>query len=118
MYIQGFLTPVPEAAKDAYLALAKKVATKLTELGVIELAECWEEDIADGKVTDFRMAVKAEPGEKVVFSWMVWPDKATADAGHEKMTSEGFWDGAMDNIPFDGKRMVYGGFTPIFTMGR
>ena len=118
MYIQGFLTPVPETAKDAYLALAKQIATKLTELGVIELAECWEEDITDGKLTDFRMAVKAEPGEKVVFSWMVWPDKATADAGHKRMMDDDFWDGAMEDVPFDGKRMVYGGFTPIFTMGR
>ena len=118
MYIQGFVIPVPADSKEAYFALAEKAAGKFAELGVTEIAECWEEDVTDGKVTDFRMAVKAEPGEKIVFSWMAWPDKATADAGHEKMMADDFWEESMGDMPFDGKRMIYAGFTPIFTMGR
>ena len=118
MYVQGFLIPVPEDKQEAYRVMAEKAASKFAELGVTEIAECWEEDVTDGKVTDFRRAVKAEPGEKIVFSWMVWPDKATADAGHERMTSDGFWDEPMGDMPFDGMRMIWGGFTPIFTMGR
>lgn len=118
MYVQGFLIAVPEDKKEAYLALAKKSAAKFAEYGVTEIVEGWEEDVSDGKVTDFRMAVKAEPGEKIVFSWMVWPDKATCDAAHGKMQDDPFWEEEFSDVPFDGKRMIYGGFSPIFTMGR
>jgi uncharacterized protein YbaA (DUF1428 family) len=118
MYIQGFLIAVPEGNKDAYRALAEKAAAKFSEYGVTEIVEAWEESVPDGKVTDFRMATKAEPGEKIVFSWMVWPDKATYEASHEKMQSDPFWAEEMGEMPFDGMRMIWGGFTPIFTLGR
>ena len=118
MYVQGFLIAVPEGNKEAYRALAEKAAAKFAEYGVTEIVEAWEEDVADGKVTDFRMATKAEAGERIVFSWMVWPDKATCDAAHGKMAEDDFWAQDMGEMPFDGMRMMWGGFTPIFTMGR
>ncbi len=117
MYVQGFLIAVPEGKKDAYRDLAARAADKFAEYGVTEIMEAWEEDVPDGKVTDFRMATKAEPGEKIVFSWMIWPDKATCDAAGEKMHEDEFWSQDMD-MPFDGKRMMWGGFSPLFTMGR
>ncbi|KLE35159.1 DUF1428 domain-containing protein [Aurantiacibacter luteus] len=117
MYVQGFLIAVPEDKKDAYVAMARSAADKFAEYGVTEIVETWEEDVTDGKHTDFRMATKAEPGEKIVFSWMVWPDKATCDAAHAKMMEDPFWE-QLGDMPFDGKRMIWGGFAPVFTMGR
>ncbi len=117
MYVQGFLVAVPQDKKDAYREVAEKAATKFIEYGVIEIVESWEEDVTDGKVTDFRMATKAQPDEKIVFSWMIWPDKATCDAASEKMQDDPFWSQDFD-MPFDGKRMIWGGFTPIFISGR
>ncbi len=88
MYVQGFLVAVPEGQKDAYRDVAARAADKFAEYGVTEIMEAWEEDVPDGKVTDFRMATKAEPGEKIVFSWMIWPDKATCDAAHARMQDD------------------------------
>ncbi len=118
MYVQGFLIPVPEGKKEAYRAIAQKVGAKFVEYGVTEIVEAWEDDVPDGKVTDFRMATRAETGEKIVFSWMVWPDKATCDAAKQKMESDPFWAEDMSEMPFDGKRMIWGGFAPILTIGR
>ena len=118
MYVQGFLLAVPEDKKDAYTKMAADAADMFRDMGVLEIVEAWEEDVKDGKVTDFRMAAKAEPGEKIVFSWMIWPDRATCDAAAEKMMNG---DGVSDmptEMPFDGMRMMWGGFTPVFTMGR
>ncbi len=118
MYVQGFLLAVPEGNKAAYAEMAMRAAHKFREYGVTEIVEAWEDDVTDGKVTDFRMATKAQPGEKIVFSWMIWPDKATCDAAHEKMSDDPFWQEDMGDMPFDGMRMMWGGFSPIFTAGR
>lgn len=118
MYVQGFLVAVPEDKKAAYAEMAMRAAHKFKEYGVTEIVESWEDDIADGKVTDFRMATKAEPGERIVFSWMIWPDKATCDAASTKMQTDPFWQEDMGDMPFDGKRMMWGGFKPIYTTGR
>lgn len=118
MYIQGFLLPVPEGNKEAYRAMAEKAGAKFREYGVTEIVEAWEDDVPDGKVTDYRMATKAKDGEKIVFSWMIWPDKATAEAAHAKMENDPFWQEETDEMPFDGMRMMWGGFDPIFTSGR
>lgn len=117
MYVQGFLIAVPEDKKAAYTELASKAAEKFAEYGVTEIVEAWEEDVSDGKVTDFRKATKAQAGEKIVFSWMIWPDKATCDGAHQKMQEDDFWSQDME-MPFDGMRMIWGGFAPVFTMGR
>jgi uncharacterized protein YbaA (DUF1428 family) len=115
MYIQGFVIPVQEDKKDAYRKVAEDFWPIARDYGALGQFECWEADVKDGQHTDFRRAVALEPGEKVVFSWMVWPDKATADASHEKMMSDDRMKGFEMPMPFDGKRMVIGGFDPIFT---
>lgn len=120
MYVQGFVIPVPEGNKDAYREVARKFWEIAEDYGALSQIECWEADVKDGTTTDFRMAVKAESGEKIVFSWMTWPDRETADASHEKLMADprmaeqfGSPDGS--DMPFDGKRMIIGGFEPLFT---
>ena len=118
MYIQGFLVPVPADNRDAYREIAEKFWPIAHDYGAIEHVEAWEADVPDGKQTDFRRAVALEEGEKVVFSWVLWPDKATADSSHEKMMSDPRMKEFGDNRPWDGKRMVYGGFEPLVVKGR
>jgi uncharacterized protein YbaA (DUF1428 family) len=117
MYIQGFIIPVPADKQDAYREMAEKYWPIARDNGALEHVECWEGDVADGKRTDFRRAVALEEGEKVVFSWVIWPDKAAADANHEKMMTDPRMEEMGSDMPFDGKRMVYGGFEPILNEG-
>ncbi len=108
-YIDGFVVPVPAAKKEAYRKAAAKMAPLFMEFGVTRVVECWGDNIPDGKVTDFKRAVKAEAGENVVFSWMVWPSKAVRDAGMKKIMSDSRMQPGQD-VPFDMKRMIFGGF--------
>lgn len=117
MYVTGFLLAVPEDKKEAYREMAASAGPFFQKHGAIEIMEAWEEDVRDGQHTDFRMAVKAEAGEKIVFSWIVWPSKDVADAAEQAMHTDP--DMQMPGeMPFDGKRMIFGGFAPIFTLGR
>ena len=111
-YIDGYVVPVPAGNKAAYKAMAEQALVLFREYGATRVVECWGDDVPDGKVTDFRGAVKATGDEVVVFSWIEWPDKATRDAGQKTMME----DERMKNIegmPFDGRRMIYGGFTVL-----
>ena len=115
MYVNGFVLPVPADQKDAYRTMAEEFWEIARDYGCLSHVEAWEADIKDGQWTDFRKAVDQKEGEKIVFSWMTWPDKATADASHDKMMTdprmEKWGDGS--SMPFDGKRMIFGGFDPI-----
>jgi uncharacterized protein YbaA (DUF1428 family) len=111
-YVDGFVAAVPKANRDQYLAHAKESAKVFKEYGATKCVETWEDDVPDGKVTDFHRAVQAKPDEAVVFSWIRWPDKATRDDGWKKMMDDDRMKSA--SMPFDGKRMIYGGFAPIF----
>jgi uncharacterized protein YbaA (DUF1428 family) len=108
-YIDGFVIPVPAGKKEAYRAMAAKAAPIFKEFGATRIVECWGDDIPDGKVTDFKGAVKAESGENVVFSWIVWPSKAVRDEGNRKVMEDPRMK-MTDDMPFDGKRLIYGGF--------
>lgn len=113
-YIDGFVLPVPEGNKQAYLDLASMAAPIFMEHGATRVVECWGDDLMKGKTNDFYTAVIAEPGENVVFSWIEWPDKATRDAGNAKiMTDERMQPKPGEEMPFSGKRMIYSGFAPI-----
>lgn len=119
MYVQGFVIPVPEGKKQAYRDVAEKYWPIARKNGALEHVEAWEADVPEGKQTDFRKAVDLKDGEKVLFSWVVWPDKATADAANEQiMNDPSMSDMNPDDMPFDGKRMIYGGFEPILEEGR
>lgn len=111
-YITGFITPVPEANKAVYIQSAAESWPLFRDYGALAHWETWEDDVPDGKVTSFPMAVQREPGEKVVFSWLVWPDKASSDACFATMDSDPRWQEM--KMPFDGKRMVFGSFQTIF----
>ncbi|MBA4164529.1 MAG: DUF1428 domain-containing protein [Erythrobacter sp.] len=117
MYVNGFVLAVSEGNKGAYKEMAEKFWMIAKDYGAKTQVECWEVDVPDGKTTDFRRAVKCEDGEKIVFSWVVWDNKQAADSGHDKMMADprmaefGNPDGS--DMPFDGKRLIYGGFEPI-----
>jgi uncharacterized protein YbaA (DUF1428 family) len=110
-YIDGFVLAVPAANKQAYVETAAAFAELFREYGATRIVECWGDDVPDGKLTDFRRAVKAEDSEVVVFSWIEYPSKEVRDAANAKMRA----DPRMTNapMPFDGKRMIYGGFAPV-----
>jgi uncharacterized protein YbaA (DUF1428 family) len=112
-YVDGFVLPVMPEKKDDYLALARKAAGDFNKYGALRLVEAWGDDVPDGKQTDFRRAVQAKEGENVVFSFIEWPDKATRDAGWEKMMADPNMQPDHGNMPFDGTRMFWGGFDII-----
>ena len=120
-YIDGFVIAVPTANKQKFIDHARMADPVFVEMGATRILECWEDDVKDGKVTDFRRAVAAEAGESVVFSWIEWPDKSTRDIAMAKMMSGDMNDPRMDPaknpMPFDGKRMIFGGFNPVVTLG-
>lgn len=107
-YIDAVLLPVRTDDKDIYRAHAKEAAELFKRYGMISATECWGDDVPEGQVTSMRSAVMLEPGETVVFNWMVWPSKALRDEAWSKIPD----DPAMQalEMPFDGKRMIFGGF--------
>lgn len=120
-YIDGFVIACPEANKQKFIDHANMADNVFIEMGATRVVECWGDDVPEGTTTDFRMAVKAEAGEAVLFSWIEWPDKATRDAGMAKMTEmmtdpsklDPRMDPEKNPMPFDGKRMIFGGFVPV-----
>jgi uncharacterized protein YbaA (DUF1428 family) len=116
-YFEGFVVPVPEANRDAYRKHASDAAPLFQEFGVTQMVEAWDSDVHEGKVTDFRMAVDAKPDEKVVFSWFEYPSKADRDAATEKFMSDPRMKEMGESMPFDGKRMIVGGFEAIVEEG-
>lgn len=121
-YIDGFIIAVPTANKQKFIDHANKCDSIFTEFGATRVVECWGDDVPDGNVTDFGKAVQAKDDESVVFSWIEWPDKETRDAAMTKMMSDDFCDERMDPeknpMPFDGARMIYGGFIPVYEIGK
>ncbi|MDX3907135.1 MAG: DUF1428 family protein [Pigmentiphaga sp.] len=112
-YVEGFVAAVPAANKEAYRQHAVEAAPLFKEFGVSRMVECWGDDVPDGKVTDFRRAVQAKDDEVVVFSWFEYPSKEVRDAAVQKMMSDPRMKAMGDTMPFDGKRMIFGGFVPI-----
>ena len=116
-YFEGFVLPVPESRREEYRKHAAGAAPLFHEIGVQRHFEAWDSDVPEGKVTDFRKAVDAKPDEKVVFSWFEYPDRATRDAANQKMMSDPRMKEMGETMPFDGKRMIMGGFEAIVEEG-
>lgn len=117
MYICGLVIPVPAENMEAYRAWAENGARIFKSYGCLEIVESWEDYVPDGTRTDFRRAVDAREGEKIVFTWQIWPDKESLDAAEARMHADGALEPAGE-IPFDAGRMILGCFKPISTMGR
>ena len=116
-YIDGFVIACPKAKQQEFVKHASTIDTMFLEMGALRVVECWADDVPTGTLTDFRMAVKATEDEDVAFSWIERPDKATRDAAMARLrdpeTSDPRMDQSKNPMPFDGKRMIYGGFTPV-----
>jgi uncharacterized protein YbaA (DUF1428 family) len=112
-YADGYLLPVPVANKDAYRDMAAMAAGVFKECGATRVVEAWGDDVPEGKVTDYRRAVKAKDNEIVVFSWAEWPSKEARNEGWKKVMADPRMQPEANSMPFDGQRMIYGGFEPI-----
>lgn len=112
-YYQGFLLAVPKGNKDAYVRMAGEGWAMFKKGGALGMVEAWGEDVPRGKLTDIYRATKAEEGEIAVFSWTLWPDRATCDAAAKAMEAE-MADFDASQMPFDGMRMMWAGFDPLF----
>lgn len=119
-YIDGFVIAVPTANRQKFIDHATGADSVFIEYGALRVVECWGDDVPAGEVTDFRGAVKATDEETVCFSWIEWPDKATRDAAFARMMDPANVDPRLDPaknaMPFDGKRMIFGGFAPVVDM--
>ena len=116
-YIDGFVIAVPKGNKQKFIEHAKQGDSVFIEYGAKRVLECWGDDVKDGKLTDFRRAVQAKDDEAVVFSWIEWPDKATRDAAMAKVMNDPRLNPQSNPMPFDGKRMIFGGFSPVLELG-
>ncbi len=116
-YIDGFVIPVPTENRQQFIEHATNTDRLFKEFGATRILECWGDDVRNGTLTDFRKAVDAKDDETVVFSWIEWPDKATRDGAmgriHELFEADSRFDPEENPVPFDGKRMIYGGFAPV-----
>jgi uncharacterized protein YbaA (DUF1428 family) len=121
-YVDGFVIAVPAANRQGFLDHANKIDPLFLDLGATRVVECWEEDVPDGKLTDFRRAVQAGPDERIVFAWVEWPSKPVRDAGMAEMDrrmqagGDPAMDPARNPMPFDGKRMIFGGFETVIDL--
>jgi uncharacterized protein YbaA (DUF1428 family) len=116
-YIDGFVAAVPLANKEAYREHAANALPYFKKLGATRMVENWGDDVPDGKLTDFKRSVKAKPDEVIIFSWLEYPDKATRDKANESMMNDPAMKDMGKSMPFDGQRMIFGGFEPINDTG-
>jgi uncharacterized protein YbaA (DUF1428 family) len=110
-YFDGYVLAVPTADKAKFVDHASRMDRLMLEHGALEVVEGWGDDVPDGTLTDLKRAVQAKEDETVVFAWVRWPDKATRDAGWGKMMADERM--SAEPMPFDGKRMIFGGFAPV-----
>lgn len=112
-YVDGFIAAVPTANREKFKQHAESIAAIFKENGALSVVECWGDDVPEGKVTSFPMAVKLKEGETVVFSWIIWPSRQTRDAGMQKVMADPRLQPDVNPMPFDGQRMIFGGFEII-----
>ncbi|MFY9288226.1 MAG: DUF1428 domain-containing protein [Alphaproteobacteria bacterium] len=112
-YVDGFVAAVPTANRAKYIQHCSDAGKVFKEFGALEYVECWGDDVPEGKLTSFPMAVQRKDDETVIFSWVVWPSKAVRDEGMKKIMDDPRLKPDVNPMPFDGKRLIYGGFEPV-----
>ena len=112
-YVDGFVAAVPTANREKFLRHAQQGAAVLKENGALQGVECWGGDVQEGKLTSFATAVQRKEDETVIFSWIVWPSKAARDEGMKKFMADPRMQPEANPMPFDGKRVIFGGFETI-----
>jgi uncharacterized protein YbaA (DUF1428 family) len=112
-YVDGFVVAVPTANRELYRRHAQSAAAVFKEYGALSVVECWGDDVPEGKLTSFPLAVKRKDDETVVFSWVTWPSRQTRDAGMQKVMADPRLQPDRNPMPFDGQRLIYGGFEVI-----
>jgi uncharacterized protein YbaA (DUF1428 family) len=112
-YVDGLVAAVPTSNREIYKKHAEAAAVVFKEHGALKLVECWGDDVPEGKVTSFPMAVKRKDDETVVFSWIIWPSRNVRDEAMKKVMADPRLKPDVNPMPFDGKRMIYGGFEMI-----
>ena len=112
-YIDGFVAAVPTANRDAYKRHAERAAVIFKEYGALKVVECWGDDVPDGKLTSFPIAVRKKADESVVFSWIEWPSRQVRDDGMKKVMADPRSQPNANPMPFDGQRLIYGGFQTL-----
>lgn len=112
-YVDGFVAAVPTANREIYRQHAERAAAVFKEHGALSVVECWGDDVPEGKLTSFPMAVQRQADETVVFSWITWPSKQVRDEGMKKVMEDPRLQPDTNPMPFDGKRLIYGGFQMI-----
>lgn len=115
-YVDGFVLAVSTINREKYQKYAEDAAVVFKENGALNVVECWGNDVPEGKKTSFPMAVQCKPDETVVFSWVIWPSKAVRDHGIEKVMQDPRFDMIQNPMPFDGQRMIFGGFDMIVSV--
>src|SRR5689334_18263253 len=112
-YVDGFIAAVPTANRNAYKNHAEAAAVVFKENGALKVVECWGDDVPEGQLTSFPMAVKRKSDETVVFSWILWPSREVRDKGMKALRTHPRMQPDVNPMPFDAKRMIFGGFVPI-----
>ncbi len=115
-YLDGYVCAVPTDKRDEYRQHAEEAAKAFRKYGALRVVESWGDDVPEGKVTSFPMAVQCKPDETVVFSWILWPSKAVRDDGMAKFMNDPICDMEKNPMPFDGKRLIYGGFDVLIDL--
>lgn len=115
-YVDGFVAAVPAANRELYKKHAQAAAVVFKEHGAVRVVECWGDDVPEGKLTSFPMAVKRKENETVVFSWIVWPSRQVRDEAMKKVMADPRLSPDANPMPFDGQRLIYGGFEVLFEM--
>ena len=115
-YVDGFVAAVPAANRELYKKSAQAAAVVFKEHGALQVVECWGDDVPEGKLTSFPMAVKRKEDETVVFSWITWPSRQVRDEGMKKAMADPRLSPGANPMPFDGQRLIYGGFEVLFEM--
>ena len=117
MYVDGFVVPLPKNNVAAYRRMSRKAGKVWMEYGALRYVECLADDVKPGTVNSFPQSVKLKPNESVVFSWIVYKSRADRDRINAQVMKDPRITEMEKDAPFDGKRMIYGGFKTIVELG-